>query len=234
MKKILSFETNTQGEDWFVGDIHGEYTALEKQLNERGFNPATDRLFCTGDLIDRGRESPRAVEFLEKDWFYSVLGNHDNFVIEDHENEYLIKMWQWEGGSWWDKLKVESLKEQFITLFSKLPHLIEIETPLGKVGIVHGEVPLNIPSWNQLKENLDDNGIIESLLWGRKRIRGEIRQEVQDIDIVVSGHTTIVDPVRLANSVFIDNRGYLLQQFILLSTTELFDSRLSENMVYIK
>jgi len=55
--------------------------------------------------------------------------------------------------------------------------------------------------------------IIHSTLWGRTRLKGEIRQEIKNIDLVVSGHTCIVNPVRLANSLFIDNRAWMLQGF---------------------
>jgi serine/threonine protein phosphatase 1 len=232
--KIHYFKQNKKGTDWFVGDIHGTFSALEKQLESRGFNESSDRLFCTGDLIDRGDESQRAIEFLEKNWFFSVLGNHDNFVLQDYNDKNVKSMWFWNGGAWWFNETTDEIKQQFIKLFTELPHIIEVETKLGKVGIVHAEVPINFSNWNDLIKDIDTWNTADSLLWGRKRLNKEIREEIENIDLVVSGHTCIIDPVRLANSVFIDNRAYLLKKFILLTEDELFDPKLTENLIYIK
>lgn len=69
---ILSLSRNTQGRDFVVGDIHGEFSLLESALESISFDRERDRLICCGDLIDRGPESHRALEFLLKPWFYSM------------------------------------------------------------------------------------------------------------------------------------------------------------------
>ncbi|MCK5505794.1 MAG: hypothetical protein KAJ10_11560 [Thermodesulfovibrionia bacterium] len=43
---------------------------------------ANDRMFCVGDLTDRGTESHRAISFLKADWFIPVMGNH--VVMKPH------------------------------------------------------------------------------------------------------------------------------------------------------
>ena len=57
MNKLQRFELNTAGRDFGVGDIHGYFTKLQAALDAIGFNPAVDRLFSVGDLVDRGPES---------------------------------------------------------------------------------------------------------------------------------------------------------------------------------
>ena len=42
-----------------------------------GFDPSVDRLFSVGDLVDRGPESERVLEWLDKAWFHAICGNHD-------------------------------------------------------------------------------------------------------------------------------------------------------------
>lgn len=66
-----------------VGDVHGCWESLERLLGRLPFEPARDRLWLVGDLVNRG---PRSLEVLR--WarataaamgerFAVVLGNHD-------------------------------------------------------------------------------------------------------------------------------------------------------------
>ena len=73
----LSFQLNTEVSDYFVGDLHGCYDALMQAMHEVGFDKTKDRLFCTGDLVDRGPDSLKCLELLGEPWFFSVKGNHE-------------------------------------------------------------------------------------------------------------------------------------------------------------
>ena len=55
---------NPIGEDWICSDVHGEFQLLMELLVGSGFEPAKDRLFMLGDVIDRGPESLRALEWV--------------------------------------------------------------------------------------------------------------------------------------------------------------------------
>ena len=61
--QLVRFDKNTHGTDYIVGDIHGHYERLMSQLGELNFDFACDRLFCVGDLIDRGPDSSKAVSY---------------------------------------------------------------------------------------------------------------------------------------------------------------------------
>jgi bis(5'-nucleosyl)-tetraphosphatase (symmetrical) len=68
---------------WVIGDVHGCYRTLRKLLKKIDFAKTNDRLWFTGDLINRG---PRSLEVLEwavdHDWrIESVLGNHDLHLL---------------------------------------------------------------------------------------------------------------------------------------------------------
>lgn len=71
--QLLRFERNRNGRDFAVGDVHGCFTALQAALDAIGFSPEVDRLFCAGDLVDRGPESHLVVSWLDKSWFFSTL-----------------------------------------------------------------------------------------------------------------------------------------------------------------
>ncbi len=62
-----------------IGDIQGCYKPLKKLLGKIGFKPGRDRLWCVGDLINRGPRSLDTLRLLREidDSLTIVLGNHD-------------------------------------------------------------------------------------------------------------------------------------------------------------
>ena len=61
-----------------VGDIHGNFVALEQALGRASFNPQEDKLVSLGDVYDGHSESARCVEYLRSlPNFVWCLGNHD-------------------------------------------------------------------------------------------------------------------------------------------------------------
>ncbi|MGK7344617.1 MAG: symmetrical bis(5'-nucleosyl)-tetraphosphatase [Candidatus Nitrospinota bacterium M3_3B_026] len=66
-----------------IGDIQGRMGPLEKLLGKIGFNPAKDRLWLTGDLVNRGPDSAAVLRWAAGlgDRIISVMGNHDLRLI---------------------------------------------------------------------------------------------------------------------------------------------------------
>lgn len=66
-----------------VGDIQGCYDPLIRILDQVRFDPAQDRLWTVGDLVNRGPKSLKTLRFLKSlgSAFTSVLGNHDLHFI---------------------------------------------------------------------------------------------------------------------------------------------------------
>ena len=62
-----------------IGDIQGCYKPLIALLNKVNFKPAIDKLWCVGDLINRGPKSLDTLRYLRDidDAAEIVLGNHD-------------------------------------------------------------------------------------------------------------------------------------------------------------
>jgi len=64
---------------WVIGDLHGCYSSFMTLLKKIDFDPSKDKLWLTGDLVNRGNGSLQILEYLYgiKDRVRIVLGNHD-------------------------------------------------------------------------------------------------------------------------------------------------------------
>lgn len=194
VNRVKRVPANAIGRDFIVGDIHGMFDLLRSALEAVEFDGGHDRLFCVGDLVDRGPKSEDALHWLAYPWFHCVRGNHEQMCIERSD------MHVFNGGAWFAKLDA-STQEEYIAAFKALPILIEID---GRVGIVHADPVL--PSWPRLVEAVEagNERVILSALWSRQKIQYDDRDTIQGIEEVVCGHTVIEAAGRLGNVLYID------------------------------
>lgn len=98
---IKKYGKNEVGRDFVVGDIHGCFSRLAESLYSVGFDGEKDRLFSVGDLVDRGIESHLVCEWIAKQWFHAVRGNHDDFAIRHAKKGALdFENYTRNGGAW--------------------------------------------------------------------------------------------------------------------------------------
>lgn len=211
---ILNFTKNTIGRDFVCGDLHGSYTLLMDSLSKIEFNKDYDRLFCTGDLVDRGKENAECIFLLDEPWFFSVMGNHDRMLLDYYhaiQSPYLDTYKQWHkanGGGWAHYMPFPTLGI-LVGKIVDLPLAIKVGTDAGYVGIIHADCPFN--DWVEFEDyvltyntNTDLARIEKIVLWNRENIRYNNPFKIKNIDKVYHGHTIVPSPKTLGNRRYID------------------------------
>lgn len=192
-----------------VGDIHGCYDELMAELERLKFNFEVDTLIAVGDLCDRGPKSPEVIRLLDKSWFNSVRGNHEQLLIDgfklDMTRDHILN-----GGGWFYNLPS---KEQ-IGLYNRcleLPIALEVVTPSkGRIGVVHASVPGG--DWKRFMDYLETPQWQDAAMWDRspwnQAARGrEPLEPIKNIDHVYAGHTPHKEVVTSGNMTWLDT-GY--------------------------
>lgn len=226
---IKHFTRNTTGRDLVVGDIHGHFTKLQRALDAVGFDPAADRLFSVGDLVDRGPESNLVIEWLAKPWFFPVIGNHEDMAIRwglpgcrmDRE------LYARNGGAW----NIGNTAPERLTIsdaLSALPLAIEVETAEGLVGIIHAEPT---EDWDELRAILQDasiprsqlNALRQCVLWDRSRVEEGYKSGIKGLRAAAVGHTPVKRPGWLGDVLYVDTGAWASdeKQFALINLATL-------------
>lgn len=222
MQLLKKYSANTFGKDYICSDIHGHFDLLDLTLSTVSFDDTKDRLFCLGDLIDRGDDSHRSLEYLAKPWFFSIQGNHERMLINVHEKQLDTLRFQWFswGGAWAEDLSDEEIAGYYFE-FCKLPIAIEIEISDGRrIGLVHAELP-DVCDWDDVKVTLKDtapefaehNLLVSDMLWKKNQPyysesdKAKI-EKVANIHHVFHGHTIVDRIMSVSNRTFMDLGSY--------------------------
>lgn len=222
---LKHFELNQEGRDIAVGDIHGCFSRLQAELDRIGFDPAKDRLFSVGDLVDRGPENEAVIAWLEKPWFHAVMGNHDDMAMRWPLGNMQGEIYRRNGGGWNMDQPRES-QERIASAMAQLPVAIEVETELGIVGIVHADCPY--VSWQAFVDALEGkhgkreaDHVYDMAMWSRGRITDKNVSGVPDVRAVVVGHTPLTEAIALGNVLHIDTGAVFGRDFTLLNLATL-------------
>ena len=205
------FARNSAGRDFAVGDIHGCFSDLQRALDAIRFDPAVDRLFCVGDLVDRGPESEQVIAWLDRPWFFSICGNHDFLTWRSAlGNPYPDVDHLAHGGEWLEMLS-PSARAEIGQRLQALPLALEVETALGLVGLVHADCPFD--NWHDMqaavREGIDSQSPVgECCLWSIERYRHKYTGHVRNLRALVHGHMAIRQTQVLGNVHFIDTGGW--------------------------
>lgn len=198
MHKI--FAQNNIGRDFVIGDLHGQFTTLGIALKHVDFDASRDRLFCCGDLIDRGPENLACLALLDEPWFFSCRGNHEDMAIGALRRDDIS--WFMNGGQWALEAMqrvvashhLEPIDEELVARIKQLetlPLMMTIDLRAGRrIRIVHAELPF----FDLSDAELDDPVLVEKLLtaryandglhvlWGRELFRQFYQADLSNVE----------------------------------------------------
>lgn len=194
---------NTAGRTFAIGDLHGHVELLYEAMEAVKFDKSKDRILSPGDTVDRGPSSERVTEIIHQPWFFCTRGNHEQMALESKWSDYA----RVENGAAWFITLPSQERIEFMHLFGSLPIAIETETALGKIGVVHADVPGY--SWNNFTEALENESwprhLVNSAIWERSRWQYKMETNVSDVDLVIVGHTWVENTLsQLGNVINLD------------------------------
>ena len=204
------------GRDFVVGDVHGEFGALEAVLVEVDFTLGRDRLFALGDLVDRGPRSADALAWLESARIaLSVRGNHEEMLLgrirlaENHPGEH-----RWGMHSWFPRDVARSDWGRWKKMLRALPIAVSVATAHGAVGLVHAAPTTR--HWDTMLGHLaaGDPDTMSLATSSSARARHDTRRagfegvpvegRIDGVRAVLTGHAVGAEPFTTANVWHID------------------------------
>lgn len=146
-----------------IGDLQGCYDAFCRLLDKIGFQEGKDKLWLTGDLVNRGPKSLKTIRLVRSlgDSAVTVLGNHDLHLLSlaydvRFSDDKFDSMWKILGAPDGDEL-VDWLRCRPLAHYSKK----------RKTILVHAGIP---PQWS-IEKTLKCAAEVEQALQGRKHVK---------------------------------------------------------------
>ncbi len=161
-----------------IGDVHGHYDTL-LALMESIAPDASDQIYFLGDLIDRGPKSAQVVDFVMKNQYQCLLGNHEEMLLDvagsGKVSVDFYQGWLYSGGNATVASYDSKIPQEHIEWMKSLPLYLD----LGDIWLVHAGISPKIPLSEQTSEQL---------CW----IRGEFHRIPEPYfpdKLIITGHT---------------------------------------------
>ena len=171
-----------------VGDIHGNFQTLFALLKKIKFSQK-DALYQLGDLIDRGPESKRVVDYARQlvsvKRMIALRGNHEQMLLHAVDDPRAERKWYDKRGgrATLDSFGVDSVAEipkPYLRWFNKMPAIVKIPYDDGKTYVLsHAGIDTKHP---KPFRNTDAN--LNHVIWNRNA-----PVKVKSTYINVVGHT---------------------------------------------
>lgn len=212
---IQKFPLYTKGRRFAISDIHGCFRLLRKRLDAVGFDESCDIAFPVGDLVDRGPDNEHVLDFLGQPWFRPIIGNHEAFIMKLYRDgnpspSELQDALNYKGSGfdWWGKTS-PTFRREFLDEIRKLPIATDMQTSIGRVGMIHADVPSGM-HWDGIVDLINHPDVEQRrlLLSNRERVKKTDCTPVPGIERLYVGHNVVRRPMVLGNVVAIDTGAY--------------------------
>lgn len=129
---------------YIISDLHGDLRKFKQMLKLISFDYNKDKLIINGDIMDRGKDDLKILEFITPYIGKSmelIIGNHEFFCMQYLKSELERRTWIRFGAEastidTIDKLSDED-KTRLYQFLSNLPHYIEIQVNNKDYVITH-------------------------------------------------------------------------------------------------
>jgi serine/threonine protein phosphatase 1 len=162
-----------------IGDVHGYFQGLQNLFSLLNLDDR-DNVYFLGDLIDRGPESAKVVEFVRDGQYPCLLGNHEQMMRfafnASSIDSFAMEAWLSAGGrSTLDSYEDLSQLDTDLQWMAALPAYID----LGDIWLVHAGVHPRLPLKSQTAQEF---------CWIRKEFH-QMKEPFFEDKLIVTGHT---------------------------------------------
>lgn len=162
-----------------IGDVHGHYDGLMLLL-EALAPSSDDQVYFLGDLIDRGPMSAQVVNFVKRNSYQCLLGNHEQMLLDVLGDGEVygpaLQAWLYSGGYATVNSYGESgILQEDIDWMRTLPTYLD----LGDIWLVHAGVHPRIPIEKQSADEF---------CWIREEFHSMSEPYFPD-KLIITGHT---------------------------------------------
>jgi serine/threonine protein phosphatase 1 len=220
------------------GDVHADFDLFEAKLREMQWDPQQDALVLLGDLVDRGPDPMRALDWISREGVLRIRGNHEEIARlvadRDCDEEWARKC----GADWiWDMDRGEA--REVADRLMDAPVAITAATPVGRdVGFVHADCPSD---WSWVVETLTGppsrrrDDMVGLCTWSRDHGlkiveafagnggRGAPSGKVTGIDHLFHGHTIFHRPFIHGDRSWLDTGAYATGRLTMIDVDRWLD-----------
>ena len=196
-----------------IGDVHGCYYTLKELVDKIKNKYPNIKIFCVGDLVDRGNNSFEVIEFVVAEKIQCVIGNHDFMFYSNMRDPYslMAKSWNYNGAettlaSYKDKL---NQMDKHLDLIINSPLFFNLDDCfISHAGIsksLKDKLPENFLSDDAALKEILSNDLFNqnSIIWAR----GDLLN-IGKLQVVGHTHRKEVFFDKVSNALYIDTTAF--------------------------
>jgi len=200
--------SQSEGRLLVAADIHGRFDSLDRALEEMRYDTRYDTVILIGDMVDRGHQSHRCLEWIDVPGRYCLKGNHESYIEAVCDGRISHVEHRQDGGEWFHLLD-ETRRNVYRRALTSLPLAARVVTPGNRrVGMIHADMEGNDFSSFCGYLRREDHRSEQIAMNGRNRFHaareGRSVPLIADVDHVFFGHSPVADPMTVGNCSWID------------------------------
>jgi serine/threonine protein phosphatase 1 len=196
-----------------IGDVHGCYYTLKRLVDKIKIKYPDIKIYCVGDLVDRGNYSSETIQFIIAEKINFTPGNHDYMFYSNMRDPFslMAKSWRYNGAettlaSYKDKL---NQMEDHLDLIKNSPLFFNLDDCfISHAGIsksLKEQLPENFLLNDTMLNEILNNDLFDqnSIIWARGPLLN-----IGKLQVVGHTHRKEVHFDKESNALYIDTTAY--------------------------